>query len=129
MRNAIVAVALFVVAVACSNPVGTAPGVREDSAQIMRLISAMGVRCDGFVLVAPSPPAVERGECNNGELVITIYPGRAEAWAYITARPEAGGKSILSGANWMVESADVAALELARKILGGSLYAQTSPAE
>ncbi|MFD0469966.1 hypothetical protein ACFQ0B_17735 [Nonomuraea thailandensis] len=85
-------------------------------------LKAAGIACDDYEPIAGATGAKDRGSCQQGNLVVSIYEREGDVQAQVEFEESLGiGVLLLTGRNWTVNHDDRATLDTARSVLGGTL--------
>jgi hypothetical protein len=138
MRRSVLTAALLALALtACGTteaqapaaPSATAPatppadgGSYSSPRDIVAKLTATGITCDDYAPIAGAQGARDRGTCQDGNLVVSIYDREGDVQAQVEFHREMGlGVHLLTGRNWTVNLDDEGVLRTAQSVLGGQL--------
>lgn len=96
---------------------------------IVAKMKSAGVDCPDYKVVAHPANARELGNCQGGDLVISIFETEGDVQANVEFQREiakeiSGPVNMLTGRNWSVVLDDQAALQKAKSVLGGTLVSE-----
>ncbi|MFB4273000.1 hypothetical protein [Nonomuraea sp. GTA35] len=92
---------------------------------VVTKLRAAGIACDDYKPIARAIGAKDRGSCQQGDLVVSIYEREGDVQAQVEFEESLGiGVLLLTGRNWTINHDDRVTLNTARSVLGGTLVSK-----